>query len=285
MSLDLNSFGINAAGNANAIVMQDVDNVKVFNGSISNATDAGILVDPSTDIELSDLYMSGNLLDAIRIEDSTDLSVHDVNCVGDNGGERALNFISCHNLRVSRCNASGYLSTIGAIVELHDCYCGSVQDVTVCGNTKTATADVFFFDPGSSFVNVSLSNGIDFDRVKVNNNAFDNTVVLDPNENFRTASAIQFASSNACSLNNCETSQNTDISGSSANEDSEDYILNLLFCDNCTITDHKSNNNRCEPEAMLSFQACAVFDSTNVVLYDCQFNSNFVQELALASDF
>ncbi len=283
VTLDLNCYEIDADGNPYGIVMQNVQDVKVFNGSVSNATDAGILVDPSISIELSNLFMHGNALDAIRVEDSTDISVHDVNFVGDAGGERALNFIACHNLSVARCNASGFLSTIGAVVELGDCHCGSVQDVNVCGNTKTATADVFFFDPGSAFVAVTLSDGIDLDRVQVNNNTFNNTVVLDPNVNFRTASAIQFLFCTACSLTDCDTSNNIDIAGSTANVDTEDFFLCLIICDSCTVTNHKSNNNRCEPEAILYLTGIAVLDSTNVVLDGCQANSNFVAEMLVSS--
>ncbi len=283
--LDLNCHEIDADGAPYAIVIQDVKDVTVFNGSVSGSSVAGIFVDPSVSVELFDLFMHDHVLDAIHVEDSQDIFVHDVNFVGDNGGERALNFIACHNITVNRCNASGFLSTIGAVVELIDCHCGSMQDVDVCGNTKTATADVFFFDPGSAFVAAAFSDGISFNRVKVNNNTFNNTVVLDPNVNFRTASAIQFSFSTGCSLTDCETSNNSDIAGSLANVDTEDYMLCLIICDSCTVTNHKSNNNRCEPEAIVYFMGIAVFDSTSVVLDGCQANSNFVAEMLVAPFF
>lgn len=280
--LDLNCHEIDADGNPYGIVMQNVQDVKVFNGSVSNATDAGILVDPSISIELSDLFMHGNALDAIRTVSCTDLHINNVDFDGSKGGERAINCLASSNVSISNCNMSGFLSTIGALLELNTCYNVSVQDVNASGNTKTATADVFFFDPGSAFVTVAFSDGVIFNRVKVNNNTFNNTVVLDPNVNFRTASAIELLVCTGCSLTDCETSNNIDIAGSSANVDTEDYILCLLICDNCTITNHKSNNNRAEPEAILYFNGIAVFDSTSIVLDGCQSNSNFVAEQLVA---
>lgn len=281
VTLDLNSHQIDADGNPNAISMQNVHNVKVFNGSIVNASDAGIFVDPSFGIELSDLYMAGNQLDAIRVEESTDVAIHHVTFVGTEGGERGVHFNSCSAVNVSNCSATGFLSTLGAIVELNDCQNGLVSDVIVSGNTKRSSADVFFFDPGSALVNVASSNGIILERVLVNNNTFDNTVQINPDENFRVAAAIQLTSCQACSLTGCETSNNIDIAGSSVNDDTEDYLLNFFLCDSCTVTAHKSNDNRCEPEPIAYFQACGVLDSTNIVFDRCEFNNNIVQELLL----
>ena len=279
--LDLCCHTLSAGGRPNAVVTSGYQDLKVFNGRIINASDAAILVTKSTAVELYSLVMSNNSLDAIRETTCTDVSVHDVDFINNNNGERALLFDTCNNISVNRCNASGFLSTIGSVIQLDSCHSASLQDVDVTFNTKTAAADIDEFTAGTAFVAVTESDGIDFVHVRVNNNTFNNNIpVADQNNQWRTAEAIAFFSSNSSSLSRCETCNNTDVAGNAATTDTEDYMLCLIFCDSCIVTEHKSNNNSCT-QPIFYFVAIGCLDSTNNVFEGCQANSNVAAELSV----
>ncbi len=278
--LDLGCHTLDAAGRPNAIVADGYQDLKIFDGRIINATDAAILIDNYSSVEIFKLVMNNNALDAIRQSNSTDLSVHDVDFINDNSGERALLFDTCDNISVNHCNASGFLSTIGAIVQLDSCDAASIQNVDVTNNTKTAGANVNEFSPGTAFVSVIASTGVDFVLVKVNNNTFNNNVpVTNQNVHWRTAEAIMFLESTSCSLHQCETNNNTDIAGALATADTEEYILLLLACDSFIVTEHQSNNNVCE-QLIVYYSAMVAFDSSNIVFDGCQVNNTSVQLLS-----
>lgn len=280
--LDLCCHTLNAAGAPNAIVADGFQALKVYNGRIINSTDAAILVSNCEAVELYILEMNQHALDAIRHEDSTDLSVHDVVFSNDESGERALLFESCNNISVNRCQATGFLSTIGAVIQLDSCNAASIQDSDVSQCTKIGAANVYEFTPGTALVSVDSSTGVDFVHVKVNNNVFNNKVPIDDQANhWRTAEAIQFSLSSSCSLHQCETSNNTDVSGSLATLDTEDFFLLLFGSDNCIVTGHQSNNNSFAlPPAY--FIGVAVFDSNSMRLQGCQANNNTGTELLVA---
>ncbi len=295
--LDLNCHEIDADGNLFGIVMQNVQDVKIFNGSVSNATDAGILVGPSISIELADLFMHGNALDSIRTVSCTDLNICNVDFDGSEAGERAILCNGCNNVNVSNCNMSGFLSTLGAVLELNVCNNATLQDVNVSNCTKTSI-DCYYFTAPTAFVyvggpgvilldNVVGCTNVNLVRVNVNNNTVNNTVtVTDPRSapfgNWRTFESILINQSSNCTLSECKTSNNTDITGSHANVDTEDYFLCLLGSENSTITEHQSNNNSC-PATILTFVAGAIFDAKNIMIDGCQFNSNFIQNLAVVA--
>ncbi len=277
--IDLCCHTLSAGGRASAIVANGHEGLDVYNGRIINTTDAAILVQDYDSVELYDLTMSGNVFDSIREQNSVDLRVHNVNFVNDNEGERALYFNSCDNIVVKNCNASGFLSTIGAIIQFDTCNAGSLENIDVTSNTKTSAADVDEFSAGTALVAVTESTGVDFVHVKVNNNTFDNSVpVADQNNHWRTAEAIAFFSSNNCSLHQCETSNNTDVAGNVATTDTEDYMLLFIFCDSCIVTEHQSNTNSCT-QPILYFVAIGCLDSANNRFEGCQANSNLVSEL------
>ncbi|MCE5294040.1 MAG: right-handed parallel beta-helix repeat-containing protein [Chlamydiales bacterium] len=277
--LDLCCHTLNAKGEPNAIIAADYQGLKIFDGRIINASIAAISIDNFSAVELFKLILNNNALDAIHITNSTDLNVHDIDFINDNSVERALWFDTCNNITVTHCNATGFLSTIGAIIQLDGCNAASLQDVDVSGNTKTAGANVNEFSPGTAFVSVAFSSGIHFVHVKVNNNTFNNSIpIADQSNHHRTAEAINFVSSNSCSLHRCETSNNIDIVGSGATPITEDSILSLSECSGFIITEHQCNNNTC-PTAIISFIGIALYRSSESILENCQANTNIVDEL------
>ncbi len=293
--LDLNGHEVDAEGNPYAISIIDVKDVAVFNGSVSGSTVAGIFVDPSISIKLFDLFMHDHVLNAIQMANTTDVDVHNVDFAGDNG-ERAILFDTCNNISVSNCNMSGFLSTLGAVLELNTCNSAIVSDVNVFNCTKTSEAGAYFFTAPTAFVfvggqgipaveTITGCTGVDLVRVKVNNNIINNTnPATDPDNvgvNWRTAEAILCIFSSDCTLTDCQTSNNNDIAGSSATMDTEDYVICCLFCDSFLINNHQSNDNSCA-EPIAYFAPIAAFDSNSMVLDGCQANNNIVGELIVA---
>lgn len=281
ISLNLNSHNLNANGKANAIIINsNVQNVKVYNGRITNASKSAILVNENCSaIALYDLDMVNNPFNSIRIISSFDILVKNIDFVNSNSGERALKIDSCYNVAVDQCAMSGFFSTIGAILEINDSTNVTVNDVVVSYNTKTNTAVINEFDVATAFVGVNSCSGIDFARVKVNNNTINNTIpVADQSIHWRTAEAIAFLSSQTCTMHQCETSNNTDSAGAIATPDTEDYMLLFLGCENCQVTEHLSNNNSCTAP-IAYFIGTMVADSNSMVLDECQSNSNFAAEL------
>lgn len=268
-------------------VVGSVHHIRISNGTVCGAADAAILVNSVFDLEVSDLTMLNNALDSIRILYSNVVAVKNVEFSGLESGERALLVNYSDNLTVSNCSASGYLSTIGAILEFNTSNTIDMSNVSVTNNAKSSiegnviwdssTALVFF--GGFGIVNYDPyvgCYGVRLDNVRVNNNIIDNS--NDSRYEWQTFEAIFLGYCNNCSISNCETSNNADIAGSvGADTDTEDFMLNLMFCDGCTITNHKANNNESAP--LVYYSAIACLDSTNIVLEGCQSNSNVVYEL------
>jgi hypothetical protein len=278
--LDLCCHTIDANGAANAIVVADQKNISISNGAIINSTVAGISLTNVTSVEIFDLFFQNNALDAIFVTGSTDVSVSKIDSVGTASGERFLHFVNTDNIVVKESNATSYLSTLGAIIQFEKCDAVSVQDVNVTNNTKTSLATVDEFTAGTALVFVETSTGVDFVRVKVNNNTFNNTVaVADQNNHWRTAEGILFKNSNTCSLHRCETSDNTDIAGNLATLDTEDFMLQLLNCFSFIVTEHQANSNS-SLQPLVYLQGITASDSSSITFDTCQANDNTLVELA-----
>ncbi len=287
VSIDLESHTVTAGASGIAFSADGNEGLKIFNGCITGSTDAAILVTDYTSVELYDLNIHDYIGDGVRIDPSQDVYVHDVNFVSNanNPGERALLFDTVNNFALQRCNASGFLSTVGAVMQFDNCNAGAVADVDVTGCTKTASATTNEFTPGTAFVSVNASTGVDFVHVKVNNNTFDNSVpVADQIHHHRTAEAIMFNLSTDCSLSRCETSNNTDIAGALATPVTEDYILLFINSDTGLITEHQSSNNS-STEEINTFIAIDSTDSTNIIFENCQANKNSAVALNVINVF
>ncbi len=281
--LDLCCHTLDAAGQASAVIANDHQALKVFDGRIINSSVAGILVTDYSSVELYNLTMSDHALDAIREETSIDLSVHDINFINDNSGERALFFDTCDNITVNHCNASGFLSTLGAIVQFDTCNAVSMQDVDVTNNTKSQAVPTGSFATDAAFVNANTCTGVDLVRVKVNNNIINTTAVGN-----RRVNVIGFVSSTSCSMHRCETSNNVDINGDAGNDLTQFAALDrqvfVGLSDNIVITEHQANNNSCT-QPITNFRMYSTRDSNNTVFDGCQANSNMVQEFTVSPLF
>jgi len=178
--------------------------------------------------------------------------LHGINSVGTVSGERILRLDSCANAVFGQSAATGYTSTIGAIVELNSCNAVSIQDVDVTNNTKSIAAPSGSFAARSMFVSANTCTGVDLVHVKVNNNTINNT-----NSVINRFSAIGFTFSHSCSLHRCETSNNTDIADNTgAANGTLDRGLFIGRSNNFIVTEHQANNNR-STEPIAAFRGIA----------------------------
>lgn len=270
--LDLCCHTLNANGNANAIVADGHQGLKVYDGRIINSTDAAILVTNYSAVELFDLELNDHALDAIRQADSVNLSVHDVSFLNSNSGERALLFNSCNNITVNNCTASGFVNTVGSILELNNTNVAAVKnvDITNCTNAASEANGTL---AQACFVCATECTGVDLVHVKVNNNINTNAVTFG-------YVAIGLLSSPSCSMQRCETSNNTNLAGG---PESGDNMVLILFSDNVLVTEHQANNNACtQPYA----QMLVYFSLANNTVFDrCQANNNRMDELVVSDSF
>jgi len=267
--------------------INDFHHIRIFNGSVSGAEVSAIFANNVFDLELFDLTMLNNTLNSVHVNACNSVQVKNVDFSGRHKGERALLFDDSYNLQISECNATEYVSTVGAVIEINSCNTVYVKDVNVTDCVKQSTADFFIFTAETSFIFVGGrgfpvfeeilgSSDVHFERVRANNNVFEDLALADF---WRTFSAILFTYSNSCSLTNCETSNNVDITGNSVNIDSEDFFLCLFLCESSKINGHQSNNNSC-PESIVYFFPVAILDSVGIELDNVQTNNNYAEELA-----
>lgn len=255
VTLDLNSHVIDGNGCPFAIDIAHQHDVTIKNGAVTN---------------------DGSL--CIRAVKCTGLTIDTIQAYNTEG---ALHMVHCSSSRISNIRAFNNLSTYTALIFFDD-LCDSIEvtDVTVTHNTKVATANTNEFTPGTAFVCVNNSTNINFTRVYVNTNTFNNYIpIADQINHWRTASAIAFFSSYNCTLTDCSTSNNTDIAGNVATLDTEDYFLCLLDCSSCVVTGHASNGNECL-STILYFISIAALDSTRIV-----FNQSTANDMIVAALF
>ncbi len=267
--IDLCCHTVDADGAPSAFVATGMEGLKIYNGCITGSTTAAISIANYTGVELHDLLIHDYTMDGIFVDPSNDVSVHDINFVSNNTGERALHFNQVNNFAVSRCNASGFLSTIGSILELNSCTNGIVQDVNVTNNTKTVAVSNSS-NQQKSFASVNTSNSIDFLRVKVNMNTNTTQVA-------NGYTALGFFNSPNCTIRNCETNNNTNTATSLV---SFDQILATLNCDNIRIIDSEVNYNS-STAAINRMAGCYVFNSFGAQLDGVQANFNSVSEFSI----
>jgi len=129
--IDLQCHIVSAGVNANAFSVSDQSGIRISNGTVANAGDAGILAVSCNAVELSDLYFVGNDNDAIRLNTCTEAYVHGVSVVG-GAGNRAINLLTCSETVVANCDITGYTdSTAQGILEIVAGECVSVRNVEV----------------------------------------------------------------------------------------------------------------------------------------------------------
>ena len=271
--LDLCCFTLSAGGLPNAIILNSVDDVQVYGGSISDTTSAGILVEKCNSIALEDLRMFDHKLDMIRIVRVSGIAITEVSFDSNNNGERALHFDQCDSVTIDLCSVSGFLSTRGALIELVECDTVSVQNIDIHGNTKSLHSQNSVLDVSASFMHSSNSTGVYMQYVKFNNNT-----VANKNQGNRYFNALAFVNCVSSSLYHLETGSNKNTNGAAENAIAIDNLIFIANCSDFITIDCQLNENRVEA-ATTGFYGVHVLDSNNITFYGCQANSNYVKSL------
>lgn len=141
--IELGCHTIDADGNDNAIVGFDRQGLKVFNGCITNSAFAGISLSDYAAVELSNLHMHDYEVDGISLVAVRDAKIHNVDFTGNDIGERAVFCDTCRDVVVSRCNASGFVTPSGGVVEFDVCKCVVVENLNLCDNICPAGLGAF----------------------------------------------------------------------------------------------------------------------------------------------
>lgn len=251
--------------------ISDIHHVSIFNGTVMGAIDAAIFIDTCFDVTLYDLTFLENEVDSIRVEDSNAVKVLKTTFLGDTKGERALNVFGSDNLTVSALVATGYVTTLGGIIQFEDCNLISMSDVDVSFNTSTPAASVDYLDAGSSIVVFSGCKGMNLTRVRVDNNTFTDQNIA---TNGRSHEALSFFLCSIGSLIDCSTSNNIDSTGSGIQE-TDDFICAFLGCDNFILKNLQSNKNS-TPATIFTFFQIFSGDSSNMFFDGAQANSSTV---------
>jgi hypothetical protein len=141
--IDLQCHIVSAGGNASAFSVSDQSGIKISNGTVANAGDAGILAASCNAVELFYLYFVGNANDAIRLNSCTESYVHNVNVFG-GAGNSAVALLTCSNAVVENCEVTGYSGSVAAgIIDIISGECVVVRSVDVCDCVfNTQLADV-----------------------------------------------------------------------------------------------------------------------------------------------
>lgn len=217
VSIDLESHTVSADGAATAISVDGHEGIRIFNGCISNASDAGVLVVDSTAVELFGLHMHDHANDAIRVNGSDEVYVHNVDFIGGTT-TRALGIEDSSSIVVENCEMNGYTSDGQGILEIiaSDCVAVRGVDVLDCvfsGDTPAAgihvgdSADVVIKYSNSHRMSTStevLTHGIWVD-------ASENIHVIDSQANSNEASGFEVTgTSTNIAFIECVASGNTD---------------------------------------------------------------------------
>lgn len=140
VSINLESHTVSAGGAATAFSVDNHEGLVIFNGCIADASDAGVLVSTSTAVELFSLHMHDHDNDAIRVNDSAEVYVHNIDFIGGTT-VRALGVEDSSGVVVSNSEMIGYTSSGNGILEIIGSDCVLVQGVTVCGTSFTSDTD------------------------------------------------------------------------------------------------------------------------------------------------
>lgn len=202
--LSLNCHIIDANNTGSAISVNNHQGIRIFGGSITNSSDAGILVENCTSVELSNLYLYNHTNDQVRVTNSIEINAHDMNFAG--GSEpRAIGFDLCSTINVESCMMTGFNNGSNGILQLFNCSNATVQKVELQNNSALAA------------INVGTSTGV----IVSDSNVYNND----------TFAGILFDSVENSSILRCQSSSNG-FSGIALTGINSDILIAQCNCDN-----------------------------------------------------
>lgn len=184
--LDLNCHIIDANGADNAITAGGQQSLKIFNGTVTNATDAGIDLVSCEDVTVSSINFVNNTDISLYIHSalvgacpsftvsnpSQGILVENCNITG---GNRAMLFRGCNELHVEACDVYENVNTIAnAVVSIEHCNDVVFEEVLVNNNTKAVpsqgTGPLLFEGPETAVMLVQSSDNVQIRNCQTNSN-------------------------------------------------------------------------------------------------------------------
>jgi hypothetical protein len=177
VTLNLKAHILNADGKPYAITVNSANKVDVLNGKITGSTVSAVFVQGGSEsVKLTTLGFNGNLLNDIEIKDSNSVEISKSVFYGDLG-ERAILANSSDNIVVDHITVTDFVSTLGALLEFHDCSDLVVGSVEMEKNKKAVAAPNDMYSASARFISFDNCHSVELFRIKVNKNDVASSVV------------------------------------------------------------------------------------------------------------
>ncbi|AYV76807.1 MAG: hypothetical protein Barrevirus1_29 [Barrevirus sp.] len=278
--IDLCCHILDANGAANAIIASGFSDLSVSNGTIKNSSATAIMVDTYINVTFENLKIHDYIMNGIDITSSTNVVLQDVALSNKNSGERALFLSKVKNFSFVRGSATGFLSTMAAVVEIDICKDITLTDVNIFENTKAYTIDTSFNVARGSIISINSSDGISLTRLNANRN------IINPSNavtGTRRSTVMNMFQSTNITVQESEFCSNVEAGGGL---NARTSILRTDSCSHVTVKNTKTNNNHATAPIvkfrMNEFTA-TVANGTNLVVEYAQANENIADELVVTA--
>lgn len=237
--------------------------VKIFNGCITGASNAAVLINQSYDVSLYDLTFNANTATAVSVQNTNVVKLRNIDFFGPIGGT-ALTVINSDNIFVNDVNVTAFQNDQTPLLQFLSCNNTKLNTVNVTNNTKTLSADVENGNPAAAFVYFSSSQNIKVKGLKLNNNiVLGNLALLETR--FQPLSFVDCTNS---ILIESEVNSNLDTGAKR-----QSFIF-LLRSSNFFISQVKVNGNSSTTQNAQQFRVIHGVGSSNVLIHECQISAN-----------
>lgn len=132
VSINLNSHTVDAGGTFSAFTAGGHQGIKIFNGSIINSPNIGIIFESCTAVELFNLNVFGHAGDTCIVNGCAEINIHNINFFDSKG--LALVVIESENINVASSTFSGFDQCNFAVIEVFGSSCVTIRDIDAIDN-------------------------------------------------------------------------------------------------------------------------------------------------------
>lgn len=234
VTINLNSHRVSGNGQTPAILVQNQFNVKIKNGSVSNASGLGIQVVGSTGFSLKNVQIFGT--------------------------NNALAMTETFASELNNVKVYDNLNVSDALLLIDTCESIKLSNVEVINNTKNLTVPVGTNEPGNALLYVVNSLNISSEGVLINNNA-------KTGGDSRFAPILILASSNVVATNG-------QLNGNAVLVDDATRFQPFVIFDSSDIVIDGYQINGNSAQKCSAFRGILAQDSPRVVIKNTQINDN-----------
>lgn len=285
VTLDLNSYEINANGSDYALVIQDATNVTVFNGSITGAQEAGIFIDPSAFVTIHDISILDNVTYGIDAQNVNGLTLKNINFTR---GNCAFDLIGITHGVFENISIQEHTATFDAIAVVRTSTSLLFKNISAQNNLKQLDISQFIGRASQvSLLCLSGCSNITMSDINLSNNVYESGDI-----DFSETFGLLFFRCDNGSISNVKVNNNELILYPWIFNDDGSFVGSgcILCADfNCTnirIDHAQTNSNTAQasfevPAGGATFGGFTNKNSTSCTYTDCQFNNNSTDNGAL----